>query len=405
MISNEVVKETLNRMKDIRGRLIKEYPFYGELALHLELGVAQIGTATTDMKHLVVDPAFAARLSDEELFFVFMHEILHCVLFHCVRGEGKDPYRWNVACDIVVNSNALNSLGFIEMVVDGEKVMHRVRDGREGFLFTAEEVYESLPKELSSLPDWRKGSNSSILDNHDFWKTCKLTVADSDRWDHVLLDTTRKWAGNGACVAWGAFRSLKEYAYQQQLNWKQICRDFVRRRDKGSDYSFRPPDRRFGEDEFIYPGLNPVEEEVIEDILFCVDKSGSISVEAILSVMKEIECALKQINGLSGKLLFFDMEVTKPITFSNGKELLKQGVPMPSGGTDFHVIFEYVREEMIRNLPKGIIILTDGYADFPSQAEAKNIPTLWVIVDSRQTPKWGKCVHINSRNLKPFRVN
>jgi predicted metal-dependent peptidase len=36
-----------------------------------------------------------------------MHEILHVVLQHCLRGEDRDQERFNIACDIVVNSNIL----------------------------------------------------------------------------------------------------------------------------------------------------------------------------------------------------------------------------------------------------------------------------------------------------------
>ena len=34
-----------------------------------------------------------------------MHEILHVALRHCFRADGKDATAFNIACDIVVNSN------------------------------------------------------------------------------------------------------------------------------------------------------------------------------------------------------------------------------------------------------------------------------------------------------------
>ncbi|NTV65915.1 MAG: peptidase, partial [Oscillochloris sp.] len=45
----------------------------------------------------------AAGLSENECRFVIAHELLHVGLRHDVRGEGRDPYLWNVACDYVIN--------------------------------------------------------------------------------------------------------------------------------------------------------------------------------------------------------------------------------------------------------------------------------------------------------------
>ncbi len=396
MISNELVRSTLERMKDIRGCLLKDYPFYGELAMHLELGVAEVGTAMTDMKHLIVDPSFALRLDDEQLTFVFMHEILHCVLSHCVRGDGREPLRWNIACDIVVNSNILQSMGLSEFAVDGETVMHQDFHGFEGCSFTAEEMYERVMRHGPAVPDAEKQSGPSMLDNHDYWDDVEQGQADQDRWKETMLDVARKWAGTEGGIAVGILKELELYHYKRQLKWKQICRDFIRKRESGLDYNFRPPDRRFYEDEFIYPGLNPSEEDVVEDILFFVDKSGSISVELLKIIMKELDGALKQVKGLRGKLAFFDTKVSTPVPFSDTKELLKKGIPLPSGGTNFHGIFRYIHRNM-KKQPSGVVVLTDGYADFPSEKEIKGIPTLWVILDSDRKPKYGKCVRIGSQ--------
>lgn len=44
-------------------------------------------TAYTDGERIAFSPTFLEELSDNELDFVMMHEILHVVLQHCLRGE------------------------------------------------------------------------------------------------------------------------------------------------------------------------------------------------------------------------------------------------------------------------------------------------------------------------------
>ena len=70
--------------------------------------------------------------------------------------------------------------------------------------------------------------------------------------------------------------------------------------------------------------------------------------------------------------------------------------PKGGGGTDFGVIFKYVRDFMSEQLPAFIIILTDGYAPFPKEGAAMGIPVLWLIVGDDVTPPWGKVARVSS---------
>ena len=91
------------RLTLARNRILQEYPFYGRLLMRLSFGLAECETAYTDMRQIVFDPAFAGRLTDEELKFVLAHEYLHAGLGHYHRCQGREPYLWNVACDFVIN--------------------------------------------------------------------------------------------------------------------------------------------------------------------------------------------------------------------------------------------------------------------------------------------------------------
>ena len=144
MIDQSRLRALSRRISAIRTDLLTLCPFFGRLLLRLPIGYAECGTAYTDMKSIVFDPSFAESIGDRELELVLLHEVLHCVLHHCTRGRELLHHTFNVACDIVVNSLALEILGVTDIDVGGQPVMHLAPDGREGKEYTAERVYEML---------------------------------------------------------------------------------------------------------------------------------------------------------------------------------------------------------------------------------------------------------------------
>lgn len=67
---------------------------------------------------------------------------------------------------------------------------------------------------------------------------------------------------------------------------------------------------------------------------------------------------------------------------------------MGKGGTDFFVIFDYIRCNYNHNPPSCVIIFTDGYAEFPEESEAMGIPVLWIISNDDIMPPWGRTVRL-----------
>ena len=135
-------------------------------------------------------------------------------------------------------------------------------------------------------------------------------------------------------------------------------------------------------------------EDVVCDILFMVDTSGSISDEMLNAAYSEVKGAIDQFDGkLKGWLGFFDAEVTVPEPFGDGGELSRIK-PAGGGGTDFGPIFDHVRRNMQGRLPACIVILTDGYAPFPQKDAAMGIPVLWLLNNEQVTPPWGKVARI-----------
>lgn len=187
------------------------------------------------------------------------------------------------------------------------------------------------------------------------------------------------------------FKELKK----PQTDWRMILNDFVQ--EELVDYSFTPPDRRFDEIPFSLPDFND-KDDLVEDILFMIDTSASMSDDMITAAYSEVKGAIDQFDGkLKGWLGFFDAAIVEPKPFTNEAEfrIIK---PAGGGGTDFQIIFEYVQKHMQDKLPASIIILTDGFAPFPQEKLAGGIPVLWLLNNKKVNPPWGKVTRITMDN-------
>ena len=173
-------RKVIEAISAARSEIVMLYPFYGSILMNLRIALADCGTAATDMRKLIFDPQFVLRLSSEELQFVMMHEVMHNVLRHWIRGENKISEIYNVAADIVVNSNIMKSMGVTSFTVDGEEVMHKAPDDNEGYLYSAEDVYDMLMDLGVSMPGGDEDSmqpgtsdneakQDQTLDRHDLW--------------------------------------------------------------------------------------------------------------------------------------------------------------------------------------------------------------------------------------------
>jgi predicted metal-dependent peptidase len=338
-------------------------------------------TAYTDGSKICFSPKFMESLSDSELDFVLMHEVMHVALKHCLRGLKYNQELFNIACDIVVNSNILKSKGMnLDAIkVNGNVSMHQI-EGKEGYLFTAEEVYEKLLKHATIIP-------SPGFDDHSKWEMDKEAEDDVNQKIIAIKDMEDRAHQNGkpgvGSIPVGVERLVKELK-ESRVNWRELLNEFIE--FEINDYTLLPPDRRY-DAEFFMPSFSEMDESV-EDVLFMVDTSGSMTIEDITLVYSEINGAIQAFDGrLKGFIGFFDAKVYTPIPFDSSIDLTKL-IPKGGGGTSFHCVFNYVMQ--MENKPKYLIILTDGYAPFPKEEEKGNIPLLWLLTNDEVKPPYGK---------------
>ena len=267
--SKNKTEEYAYRLQCARTRLLCNHGFFGLLLMHMNFALDEtITTACTDGEKTFFSPAFLDDLSEAELDFVLMHEVLHVVLRHCARYEQRDQQLFNIACDIVVNSNILYAHGMREKSIRLKKygvAMHVAPNGKEGYLYTAEEVYAML---LS-----RGKSSKKVVgwDEHHRWGKHGATSAVYEAWGKYFRDActafgARKQISNGGLPLF-AERLLAQMR-TPKVDWRAVLNDFVQ--EDITDYSFSPPDKRFSSSPFLLPDYNE-RTDTVKDVMFFVD--------------------------------------------------------------------------------------------------------------------------------------
>ena len=475
----------IKRLQNARLSLMAKQPFYALLLMNMKFALdLSCETAYTDGNRVAFNPDFMNNIDDGELEFVLMHEVLHAALAHPFRHQSEyEQDEFDIACDIIVNSNILYSFGMDKSKITLKKYgesMHLMPNGEEGYKYSVEEAYKILLQTMK-IPDRTSGKanakrkensqknghdekcsqdeakdggsgggeskekkttnsteqsnsgggsptleeliasikarNSAIseslkeegkmdtpekdngggeqvrFDDHSFWEGDDDMGSQRDAWMNRMVEATDIIASmpdggkSRGTIPAGVERIINEIK-NPILDWRTILNDFVQ--EDICDYSFSPPDKRMEDSPFFLPDFNEKDESA-KNLLFMIDTSGSMSDGAITDCYSEIYGAIQQFNGkLSGKLGFFDAVVVEPVPFEDEDEF-KIIRPKGGGGTSFHIIFDYVKKKMMDEPPVSIIILTDGYAPYPDESVAMDIPVLWIINNKdAKAPSWGK---------------
>src|SRR6201987_4650720 len=135
--------------------LLLDHPFFGTLLFRLGArAYGSIATMASDGVSLYFNPEFVEGLSSAELIGTVAHECMHPALQHHTRRGGRNPRRWNMACDYAINPMLVDA----GLTLPKEVLMdHRFRG------MSAEEIYNRLEAEedqSSPAPGW--GSKPTV---------------------------------------------------------------------------------------------------------------------------------------------------------------------------------------------------------------------------------------------------
>ena len=339
-----MLPETLEqRLSDARFRLQRTEPFFGSLLMHLDVvATDRVPTAATDGERMFMHPGFAATLSDTQLRGVLLHELLHAALDHVGRRGERDPHRWNVAADIVVN-------GIVEKAQDVSLPKGHLRE-KELEHLEVEEVYRLLgDRQAMPAPPYL-----DLLEGTGGGAGWAQRIA--------AVKMAMEFQGHGQQDRTPAERDLLQQLATPQLDWRAVLwRHAVR-----SPADFGAFDRRM-----VHAGLYLEELELLPTtVAIAIDTSGSIRSAELTAFMAEVRGILDSYPGIRGELWYADAALYGP---HDAQSELRNPEPKGGGGTSFEPFCRMLAER-----PGTLAVyLTDGYGNFPDTSPDN--PFLWVV--------------------------
>lgn len=381
-----------------RVQMLVEFPFFGQLAIHLKLTERpSVKTAATDGKHYFYNPEFIAKLKDKELNFLTTHEVLHPALGHLWRRGNRDPIIWNHAADYVINAmiKETDPNGEHFQVIQGALYDQKYTG------MSSEEIYDILINDKDYVQKAHQqamagsggvGQPGGTVDDHGVWNEANSgSSSDEDGEGKSGLDSGNEEDWKARVVAAAEVASGKEKGKipaliermigkltRPQKNWKELLAEFIQQ--EISDYGFNPPDRRFAWGDIILPDFSEPE-DVIKWLVFAVDTSGSIGEKEFITFISEVVGCLNQFGGkVRGKLIYCDAHIPEGGVYE--LEDAAQSLPRGGGGTDFRPVFDWIEENM--EDCSGLVYLTDGMGSYPDKAP--QYPVLWALTEEYDVP-------------------
>jgi len=389
-----------DRLTKARVKMLLKHPFWGNLATRLKLveNSDWLTTAATDGRHFYYCEKFIESLDDEELVFLFGHEVGHIVYDHMGRRGDRDPQLWNMAGDYLINdmliqNNVGKKITKVPILWDP-----KFRD------MTAEEVYDDLFKNAVKIQmtldmhmdgsgeeaegDGKSSDGKSRSSGIKIDEETAKKMRDEMK-EAILQSAQAAGAGN---VPSGIKRLINQFT-APKMRWQDLLRIQLESSLK-NNYSFMRPSRKGWHTGAVLPGMLPAEEL---DVVIGIDMSGSISEEMAQDFLSEVKGMMDLYPTYKIHVFCFDTEVYNPVTFSDDYgDDISEYETMGGGGTDFDACWRYMKDNDIE--PKQFIMFTDGYP-YDSWGDANYCDTLFVVHgnDSIEAP-FGVTAHYTFDN-------
>lgn len=358
-----------------RSILTLEHPFFGVLSFGMDHVLDdRIDPPTACVNGMIVryHPEFVASLSKDEMLFLVAHECMHPMLDHIGRVRGRDPKRWNIACDVVVNDFLIkDKIG--RMPQGGVLDPDLMRRGNG----VVEDIYELLP------PDDPAGGGGGHEQMDSMEPADDVTDGEMDsKWKPLILQalTAAKQAGKMSDLV----KRLVEQAVVTPPDWRTLMTDWMTRVTTGDQRTWSRPSRRMAAAGMYRPSTYS---QIIGEIVIAVDCSGSINPDTLNMFMAHVTELCRDVQPKLIHLAYFHETVFRVDSYENVDDVSINITE--SGGTAFSPIFKRIDDMGLD--PVCCVVLTDlecyDYGVEPAY------PVLWASTTDKVAP-WGRTISI-----------
>ena len=344
----------------------------------------------------------------------YLHVILHCMLRHLGKKQGKAPELWDLACDAAVES-ILDELNY-PCLNEGTVPMKQKFWGecrREMKVLTAEGIYRHLlrrnlpPYELAQL------QRVFLVDDHGLWapedqQDQKQQSRQDQKWQDLSektqtgLETVMSQQGAGGETVLEQVRvaNREDVDYRAFLRRFAVPREVMAVDGDAFDYIFYTYGLQlYGNMPLVEPPETK-EEKRIEDFVIAVDTSMSTSgalvrefLACTYAILRSTETFTRKVNI---RILQCDDQVRADTVIHDLEELktYMENFQLAGGSaTDFRPVFAYVAQLQAQGEftnRRGLVYFTDGMGIYPKKRPPYD--TAFVLLEepplSVQMPPW-----------------
>lgn len=349
-------------------------PTQGELAA---LFTDAVPIAATDGTNLILNPEGFFKMTLGERVFVVAHEILHCILNHCVLAEpmrrsGKVKYadgtaidydqgQMNMAMDYVINDILItDKIGTFPTVG-----LHDVKIATQAdsFMDTYRKIYD--PAQSGKGKGFDTIMQPGAGQGQDPGQAAQ--GRSKTEWDTAVAAALASAKAQGKLPA--SLERLLSEVVSPTVAWQDHIRAFFARKVGSGSYDWKRGDRQLLNRDIFHPRRSG---NGCGEVVVAIDTSGSIGQRELDVFFGELVGILDDVRPTKVHVMWCDAKVHKvdEVEESSDVNTLK---PAGGGGTSFIPVFEEIEKRDI--YPEALVYLTDGMGSFPSQAP--KYPVLW----------------------------
>lgn len=398
--SSPNAKDLATRLSLARWSLVETFPILGFLALELptyiekDTGNPEETAYTTGHSYHYFE-RFSEAQSTKQLTFIVAHEVCHVLNSHRERMGGRDPKRWNRACDYAINRDLVKAFALTRG--KGEVADWPV-DEKGEFLglynpafddLTSEEIYVRLEKEDSQKPnrlDPQTASNSKSAQAGPGAKPSP-TQSPAQLAEKVKVSISRALArakqkraqgkGSDPC----GWERQAESSFEPEVKWHLELRTLLQRGIHGTP-NWARMHRRLPVYQTALPQLYlpSFQQKNYGNIVACVDTSGSVTDEFLVRFLAELRAFLSIAKGAKLHLWSCDAGLHEHGIWDCYRRLPEKFTFKGGGGTSFKPAFEKAVELHKRTPVATYLYLTDTFGDFPEKAPP--FPTFFLVPEA-----------------------
>lgn len=363
-------------------------------ALDFQSGGGVTLSLATDGEHLYYDGTYLAERYLRSPIYTnraYLHVILHCMLRHLAKKQGKAAQLWDLACDVAVES-ILDGLEYPCLnggVVPAKKKFYG-ECRRDMPVLTAEGIYRRLLR--LNLPDYEIAQlqRRFLEDDHGLWAPERQddkeqSQRQDDQWKDVAEKTRTGMETVLAGQSTGGEAVLEQIqvAVRDDVDYRAFLRRFAAPREvlgvdgDAFDYGFYSYGLRiYGNMPLVEP-TETKEERRIEDFVIAVDTSMSTSgamvrqfLACTYAILRSTETFTRKVNI---RILQCDDQIRSDTVIHDLEDLKSymEHFDLQGGSaTDFRPVFAHVEELQKQGAftsLRGLVYFTDGMGVYPKK--------------------------------------